>query len=226
MNIKISPESFIAKNSLLIAFLLLANITGIVSTYFFQRDYIFGLVPLFSFDREMNVPTLYSAAAIILASLLLFKIALLHKKHQAAYISWFGLGCIFVFLAIDEATVLHENLIVPVRETLDTSGLLFYAWVIPYGIALLVFLAIYSKFLLNLVPRTRWLFILSGSIFVTGAIGFELLGGQHAEIHGRNNLMYTVFYTCEEFLEMSGIALFNYALFSQIDLLEAQYAES
>jgi len=222
MNIKISAESFIIKNLLLIAFLLLANITGIISTHIFQHDYLYGLVPLFNFDREMNVPTLYSAAAILLASLLLFKIALHHKKHHTAYIPWFGLGCIFIFLAIDEASVLHEGLIVPVRESLNTSGLLFYAWVIPYGIGLMIFLAIYAKFLLSLEKRTMWLFITSGSIFVVGAIGFELLGGQHAEIHGRNNLMYSVIYSCEELLEMLGIALFNYTLFCQITQLDAQ----
>lgn len=67
-----------------------------------------------------------------------------------------------------------------------------------------------------------YLFIVSGIIYVSGAIGFELLGGKEAEMltqgevnkifSVKKNVAYYLYYTCEEFLEMFGIALFNYSL--------------
>jgi hypothetical protein len=58
------------------------------------------------------------------------------------------------------------------------------------------------------------LFFVSGSLFVLGAIGFELIGGQHADMYGTNNITYEIITTCEELLEMLGIALFIYTLLS------------
>jgi len=90
--------------------------------------------------------------------------------------------------------------------------LLYYAWVIPYGIALMVFIITYIKFLMSLPKQIIILFVVSGAIFVAGAIGFELLGGRQHDLYGTNNLTYRFFYTCEEFLEMLGIVIFIYTL--------------
>lgn len=56
------------------------------------------------------------------------------------------------------------------------------------------------------------LFIISGAIFLTGAIGFEMLSARHDSLYGINSITYKAYYTCEEFLEMLGIAIFIYAL--------------
>ncbi|GAA3535630.1 hypothetical protein GCM10022394_14040 [Zobellella aerophila] len=56
------------------------------------------------------------------------------------------------------------------------------------------------------------LFVFSGVVFVSGAIGFEMLAGRYVELHGKGNLIYSFFYTCEEFLEMLGIVIFIYAV--------------
>lgn len=213
---RIIPKKFFIYNLLLLSILFIGNLVGIILTYKFEHDYVYGLVPLFSFDREMNIPTLYSALAILFASSLLIYIGRKCKADNQAYISWFALGGIFIFLALDETFLIHENLIVPVREYFNTSGLFFYAWVIPYGLAVVLFLGVFSKFLINLPRRSLILFVSAEAIFVTGAIGFELLGGKHAEIHGRANVAYTFYYTFEESLEMIGIALFNFALLLHI----------
>jgi len=161
---------------------------------------------------EKNVPTLYSSFALILCAMLLSIIALKHKRLGSSYLPWFGLAFIFLFLSIDEIASIHENLIKPTRSTFNTSGLLYYAWVIPYGIALVVFLLAYLKFLMNLPRKIMMLFIISGVIYVSGALGFELIGGLHADSHGTNNLMYSFITTCEEFLEMLGVIIFIYSL--------------
>ena len=51
-----------------------------------------------------------------------------------------------------------------------------------------------------------------------GAIGFELIGGLQADVHGSKNLTYALITTTEELLEMLGIALFIYALNQHINV--------
>ena len=60
------------------------------------------------------------------------------------------------------------------------------------------------------------LFLISGSLFVLGAIGFEILGGWQEEIYGKFGIFYAICYTCEEFLEMLGVVIFNYSLLTYI----------
>ncbi len=216
MNIEIQNKDIFLKLVYFILLLLSANIIGIIIRLYFNHDYVHGLIPLFNFDAEKNIPTLYSSFTIIICSILLLVIALTHKKRGSPYFLWIGLAVIFLFLSIDEIASIHERLTDPVRETLNASGLLYFAWVIPYGIALVLFIAFYLKFLFALPKKIMILFIISGSLFVSGAIGFELLGGRYSELYGRDNLVYSVFYTCEELLEMLGIAAFIYTLLSYI----------
>jgi len=216
MSIDLLKKEVFIKMVYFILFLLLANITGIVFKFYVGHDYIYGLVPLFDFDAEKNIPTLYSSFAIIIASMFLAVIALAQKKQRESWVPWIGLSVIFLFLSIDEVASIHERLVEPVRETLNTSGLLYFAWVIPYGGAVGIFFICYLKFLIDLPRKIMILFVASGLIFVSGAIGFELLGGMHVELYGRENIIYSIYYTCEEFLEMIGIATFIYALLSYI----------
>lgn len=174
------------------------------------------MISLFDFDAERNVPTLYSSLALILASTLLSIIALAHKRNGSAYLAWLGLAIIFLYLSIDEAASIHERFAAPVRKSLNTSGFLYFAWVIPYGAALTVFVIAYLKFLMNLPRNIMILFVISGAIFVSGAIGLELLAGRQAQLYGYTSLLYYVLYTLEEFLEMLGIVVFIYTLLTYI----------
>lgn len=96
------------------------------------------IIRLFNVDKEMNIPTLYSSCAMIFASLLLGLIAYVHFNKSEKYLAWAGLSAIFLFLALDEMTELHEMLVGPVRNSLNTTGILYFAWVIPYAALLLV----------------------------------------------------------------------------------------
>jgi len=216
MDIEISPrKSFVVLLSI-IGFLLFANIMGLVSTYAFDHDSVFGLVELFDFREEKNIPTLYSSLQLITASSLLAIIAYKHRSIGEKYFPWFVLSMIFLYLAVDETAQIHEQLYAPMHAAFDLTGLLYFAWFIPYGIAVLIFVLAYSRFLFRLPRRIAWLFIASGAVYVTGAIGLEMLGGRHYELHGRHNVVYSIISTCEELLEQLGIALFIYVLLTYI----------
>lgn len=216
MNIEIHPKEILIKLLCFIFFLFILNFLTIISRFYFGHDVAYGLVPLFNFGAEKNIPTLYSSLALLTSSLLLMAISLFHKKNGASYYYWLGLSIIFLFLCIDETAMLHEKLIKPVRTSLNTSGLLYFAWVIPYGLALIVLVITYMNFLRQLPKMTMILFLVSGATFISGAIGFELFGGRHLQLYGNNNIVYALFQTCEESLEMLGIAIFIYTLVKYI----------
>lgn len=199
---------------LLLLFML--NAMTIYIKFFTDWKYVNTFIRLFNVDMEMNIPTLYSSCAMIFSSFLLTTVALLERKKGNAYFAWYGLSFIFLFLALDEATELHEMLVDPIRETLNTTGIFYFAWVIPYAILALVFLSCYIKFLIRLPIMFSKRFIISGIVYISGAFIFELIGGELASIYGVDSLIYAFSYTIEEFLEMIGIVLLIYTVLTYI----------
>jgi len=199
-----------------VAFLLAAHLTVIFIKVLTGHDEMLGLTPLFDLGAEKNIPTLYSSCSMIISSLLLWVIALKHKKDGLPYFYWVVLAGLFLFLAVDETASIHERLMDPLRVSLHTSGLFYFAWIIPYGLALTLFVGSYIPFLLRLPKKTMFLFVASGATYVAGAIGFEMLGGKEAEAQGFQSNMFFLFVTFEETLEMLGIVLFIYTLLDYI----------
>lgn len=217
MNLDICPKLVFKKLLYLIVVLLFLNILGLISKFYFDHDYVYRLVPLFDLNTERNIPTFYSAIALLVSSGLLFFIAFVHKKSGDNYFHWVGLAIIFMFLSVDEITSIHESFGPAIRAEFAVSGFFYFAWVIPYGLALTIFLLAYLKFLLGLPKNIMILFIVSGGIFIAGAMGVESFGGRHYEVYGNGNITYALFYTLEEFLEMFGIVLFIYTLLTYIE---------
>jgi len=58
--------------------------------------------------------------------------------------------------------------------------------------------------------------LISGALFLIGALGFEMLGGRYYKLHESSTILIKVLYTIEELLEMLGIAIFIYALLSYL----------
>jgi hypothetical protein len=174
----------------------------------------------FYLDEEGNFPSLYSALALAIASLLLFTIGKLEEDRQTRYYrSWKVLSGIFLYLSLDELLSLHEYL--NVLRQLGLRGVFFYAWVIPAGLIVAVLCGVFYRFLMDLDPKVRNRIFLSGAVFVTGAIGFEILGSGIDERLGEpaifTNLSYQIFMTTEESLEMLGIVMFIHTLLSYLN---------
>ena len=213
MEITIKPKKTAGILAIMVLFLTLAHIAGQFSTYYLGYDNIFGLIPMFNLNSEQNIPALFSTLILLLSSILLAMITIAVKKsNQPYFYHWLGLSLIFLFLSMDESLSFHEGTTVPLRKALNTSGFLFYAWVIPYGIAILILMFFYLKFFFNLPKKTRNLFILAGGLYLVGVVGLEILGGKVDELIGRHNATYVVYSTIEEVLEMWGVIVFIYAL--------------
>ncbi len=143
-------------------------------------------------------------------------LAIIWRARRAAGLPhwlWLILAALFAYLTLDEFMSHHEGLTLPVREMLSgTSGLFRYAWVIPYGIAALLLAAVYAPLVWRLGGRVRNLIILAGGTYLTGALGFEMIGGWYLHQVHDPDFFYALLVAYEETLEAVGLILFVYAL--------------
>ena len=218
MKFEIEPREVFLKLLYFIIALLILNVIGIIYKFNFDPDLIYGIIRLFDFNQEKNIPTFYSSLTFLVAGTLLLIIALKHKRNGSFYLSWLVLAIIFFFLSIDDFAMIHERIGMLLRKLINTSGVFYYPWVIPYGIFSILILIAYIKFLKNLPRNIMTLFLISGGIFVLSALGIEMLTAMLHELYGKDSLLYPFLYTCEEFLEMLGIIIFIYALLLYIKL--------
>jgi hypothetical protein len=136
MEIRVEPGKF-ALSLLLVAIVLgIAHVTGAVASHVFHHQQVFGLVDSFDMNVENNVPTFFSAFILVTSAVLLTVITSQSTADRYAG-HWKWLAIIFAFMALDEDAALHELLIEPVRDLLPVTGPLYFAWVIPYGLAVL-----------------------------------------------------------------------------------------
>lgn len=195
---------------------LLLTLINIVVLYFgfhSERRMVEMLANIYDFDYEGTVPAFFSAVVLLFNAIVLainYRKSRFNSDGNSFY--WGSLSLIFGFLAIDEASRIHENFSDVFELFMDSGGLLYFLWVIPYGIATFLLGLFYLRFLWRLPSATRRRFIVAGIIFLTGAIAFDMLGGLEAETYGFNNVIYCALYTIEEFLEMLGSILFLSAL--------------
>lgn len=204
-------------------FLLLANLGAIYFSAVLESKSMFSLylTKYFGFNEENNFPTLFSSILLLLASGFLALIYLSERVEQKK--QWLILSMIFLFLGIDENIQIHEKITGLVRPLLlgDANGFFHWAWVIPYFIFFVVVSLYFLPFVKSLNPKLRKLFFISGSLFVSGAIGLELFEGYFFKLYGVNHLYNQILYCAEELLEMTGVIIFLYALMDYMSAYEA-----
>ena len=161
---------------------------------------------LFDVGMEANIAAFFSSLLFLISAGLLYIIhraeglALTWKDH------WFLYALLFLFLAFDESGQIHEKLNKSMRALLGGGdlGLLNNAWILPYLVAL-AFLGLASiRFLKTVNPKTRNRMIIAGVVFIAGAVGSEMIGGDIRTEAGRDEINYMIAYTIEELLEFSG----------------------
>lgn len=174
-----------------------------------------GIFWLFSGDsnQELAILRFYSAVTLLLCSGLLFIIAVAKKgENNNGFLYWLVLAIIFIFLAITKETALHESLAAPIRSALNMSKIQFYAW--AYGIVVVIFPALYLKFLLSLPRRTMLLLILGGTVFILGAFGLDLIAVYLGQLIDHRTVAYICLAALEDTLEAGGIIIIVYELLS------------
>jgi len=185
----------------------------------------------FNLDSEMNFGAWFSSMMMLCSALLLMAIAARAKAAaDRHWVYWALLAAVFMLFSLDETTSIHETAIDPLRgalgSTSGTGGIFYWAWVIPALVLVPLFAAAYIPFLLALPRRSAALFIAAGGLFVSGALGFELLSGLAISAAGESAPLVTALAICEETLEMLGLALFTGALADHAGRVHGQFGLS
>jgi len=195
---------------LVVAVLVFAGTCAEYARYVERSDS--SLINYFSLTEEKNIPTWWSSILLLACSAVLCAIAATRSRRVGDYKAhWIGLAAIFCYMSIDELVEIHEWLS-SLPGLGHLHGFLYYGWVIPAGIVVLVFALSYLKFLFHLPVITRVKVALAGVLFVGGAIGVEIILGVWAEHHGELNFTWALIGLVEEVMEILGSSLFLYAL--------------
>jgi hypothetical protein len=198
---KLIQGLFIATGTLIAAHILV----HVVHYKVYELSWLFR--HYFDVNHENSLPTWFSTMLHFTASMLLFTVAINKRSAQDDWtLYWFGLAFGFLILSMDEVAGVHEKI------NTATS----FSWVIPGGVVAAMVGLAYIRFLLRLPFRTRWLFVISGAIFLLGALGVEYLSIWLKNTDLLSKLEYHLWTAAEEALEMSGIVLFIHAILGYI----------
>jgi hypothetical protein len=217
----ISPKKLAAVLVFVVLGLTGAHVAVQYLKYFQGHDTLLGLSLQLDLGAESNIPTWYSSSALLLSAILLGVIGFANKRASNPHAShWLGLAAIFFYLSLDEAAIIHERTGSLIRATLENfgffNGFLYYPWVVFGMICILIVALVYIRFLAALPVKSRYLFLIAGTLYIGGALGVEILGGRYDYLYGHNNFAYTMLVACEESFEMLGIVVLIYALLSHL----------
>lgn len=182
----------------------------------FSGSYIFKL---FDVGGEGNIPTFFGGFLFILLAISAWFCGISDKYRgltKKEYLPWMLLSVLLFFLSIDEFTQIHEQLTDPVRELLGVGGFLYFAWIIPYVIALLLLALYFIPFILKLSKKTKLLIFIGAGIFVFGAVGFEMIGAYLYDIGANRQIGYIIVSSLEELFEVAGILVALKGLFNEV----------
>jgi hypothetical protein len=175
------------------------------------------IVRLVHVAEEGNLTTWFSAMLLLISSILLGLITSANHKQRKTYVKhWAVLAVIFFLMSLDEAARIHELTIEPLRSLFDASGIFYYAWVLLALPFLIILAFTYWKFVRDLPKRSRLLFILSGLVYVTAAMGMDMIVGYFISSDSAPRLLEPLLITVEELGENVAIVMFIFALLSHL----------
>lgn len=203
INIKVT-QLFKCMLIIIVTLCLLHVIAMVVWYEDYAPDLAWYYFSMFDLDEESGLGTWYSALNLFFAGqLTLLAVKFNWYTTDKMKLGWIFLAIGFHILSIDEVAGFHELL-----NTVVT----IYHWTI-FGAVLVAFLfLLLLPFLKELPVRTLILFLISGAVYVGGAVGVELFTVIYEDNDELNTLEYNLWNTLEEGMEMSGVVLYIYAL--------------
>lgn len=125
-------------------------------------------------DSEGTPGAYYSALGFLATALVAGHMAH-HESGRSQRRFWAVTAFLLGFLSIDEAASIHEGFQVLGNFIVPRTGIFYFSWWAPYLLALAPVLAVMTPGLLSLPKQTRNTLVISGAIFLTGAVGVELI---------------------------------------------------
>ncbi|MCC9137324.1 hypothetical protein ACFSKU_08025 [Pontibacter silvestris] len=209
LSIRVCPSSVIKVIGWIVFTTIALAIVGLFFRFYIVHNDVYGLVPKFNLDAENTVPAFVSSINLFIAAGILALISLFKKKTKDKYWKqWVILSCLFFLLSLDEAASIHEMMAGRTQVLLNLPGAAYYTGVILFTTIVILFLLYFKNFILMLPHKTRMRFMVAGTVYISGVIGGEALGGYTYDLYGMGSMTYNLAVVVEESLEMLGILLF------------------
>lgn len=175
-----------------------------------------GLVPLFHVDFEKNVPTFMAFLLLVSCALASAGLSALETRRPRHRRAWGLIALLLLLVAADEVFGIHEQIGEFMIDSLHISGLPLFAWVVPYSTAVILLAAFFMVWFLELDNKLRLSLFCAGLLFLSGAVGLELIASSYYENLPPDREVYRtltgdLLATMEEALEFSGAAVFLHA---------------
>ncbi|OJU13659.1 MAG: hypothetical protein BGN86_14060 [Caulobacterales bacterium 68-7] len=163
-------------------------------------------------DSEDSVYTWLSQLVLALCSLALFDIGVRAQSASKMVRSyWFLLSAAFLVLSMDEMLSFHEKLNFAMAAVMTHTGYFYLPWVLPALAVCLIGLVACVPFVRRLPKTVAALFLISGAIYISGAVGMEMIAGHILSDNGGFEgapPIYRLEVAIEEGLEGLGALLF------------------
>ena len=161
-------------------------------------------------DREVSIPTWFSATQLFMVAVVLWDRA---RKVGELHAFFLVLACGFLFLSMDEAAAVHDNIFrfAQRRKLPWLAGAEYLAWMVPYALAGTVGIAICLRPAWSVArrfPREAGIIALGGALFVGGGVGLEIV--THLLYVIAVDAYFFLAVAAEEFCEMAGVSLMLY----------------
>lgn len=195
-------------------FVLLHLITQYGIATWDLHQYTIDLLERFNVDEEASVPTWYAQIVLFCtASIAAYIGFFLFQKKEKYRAHWIAIAVLLLCMSIDEGASLHELAIEPFQDRLDIdTGLFFFAWVIPAAVIVILIIATFFRFWMQLPKRIRFLLAVAALVFIAGGLGMEMISGAFWQANGfENSFQYRIYNAIEEAGEFYGVNIALYA---------------
>ncbi len=169
----------------------------------------------FSPEGPTSIPTWLASMLAMTCALLAATLAVLDRSGRRR---WFGVSLIFGVLSIDEIASIHRAVTALLRSLFGFTSPM-RSW-LPALMLAAVLAGIYVPFMWRLHPRVRRSMFMAGLVFATGALVLDIAGRSLRDAVGSDGLGYPLLTTLEVLLELTGLALFAYAMALDVEGFE------
>lgn len=215
LRIEVKPLFFVRILTMVAVAMVLLHLSGVFAFYVGGMDSPFmqSFLTRLDLDGEGNTPAFFSSFILFCSAILFLIIGKLQEERKDRFTSyWKSLSMVFLYLSLDEAFMLHEIINNKLMSTGTFSGAFYFPWVLA-GLTFVVFLVvIYMRFFLSLSTMLKLRLFVASVLFLSGALGMEMVGGNYSYMYGEDNLEYSLITTIEESLEISGILFLIWTL--------------
>lgn len=194
---------------LAVAVLLVAHLMALVALHVVGIELGQGIIQRLDLGEENSIGTWFTLMILGAAGLVAGLAACTSQVESKRIVrGWRFLALTMVAMSVEELVDLHGWLDGRLDATISAGGLLYFPWVAPAAVLVVVFGLVQARFALSL-PRTTGLsLVVAGVLYAAAAIGLEAVEGAWLDSgRGRESVGYLAMVTVEEILEVVAAAI-------------------